>query len=223
MNNKKIYLLLLGLLAYALALPGIKVLGLNLDAHTMLFGTLAILMGYQLIQFAVFSKTFAIEQGLIPVDKVLTRHSRLFTLERSLILGSVMFTAGTILLGLAVKRVRIARPERRNAMTQDMYRGLKKAAVMADGDPEIDALLITGSGEWFCVGGDMSGEAENAEALALEPDPTDHHPFRHMERCRKVVVSAVNGACHAGGVNLLLFSDVTVRGAVATVVERQRR
>ncbi|MCA9502529.1 MAG: enoyl-CoA hydratase/isomerase family protein [Myxococcales bacterium] len=109
-----------------------------------------------------------------------------------------------------VLRVRIDRVERRNAMTQSMYRGLKKAAVLADGDPEIDALLVTGTGDWFCAGGDMSGASENAEALALEPDPTDHHPFRHLERCRKVVVCAVNGACHAGGLNIVLFSDVVV-------------
>ena len=109
-----------------------------------------------------------------------------------------------------ILRVRIDRSERRNAMTQSMYRGLKKAAIVADGDPEIDALLITGTGDWFCAGGDMSGAAENAEVLAFEPDPTDHHPFRHLERCRKIVVCAVNGACHAGGLNLVLYSDVIV-------------
>jgi enoyl-CoA hydratase/carnithine racemase len=109
-----------------------------------------------------------------------------------------------------VLRVRIDREDRRNAMTQSMYRGIKKAAVLADADPDVDALLITGTGPWFCAGGDMSGASENAEALALEPDPTDHHPFRHLERCRKVVVCAVNGACHAGGLNLVLFSDVVI-------------
>ena len=68
-----VVMLLLGLLAYTLALPGAQIFGLSLDAHTMLFGTLAILMGYQMIQFAMFSKTFAVEHGLIPVDKGLTR------------------------------------------------------------------------------------------------------------------------------------------------------
>lgn len=115
-----------------------------------------------------------------------------------------------------VLRVRIDRPDRRNAMTQDMYRGLKKAAVLADADDEIDAIYIRGSDEWFCVGGDMSGEAENPEGLALEPDPTDHHPFRHIERCRKIVVMAVHGGCHAGGMDLLLFSDIAIASDRAT-------
>lgn len=109
-----------------------------------------------------------------------------------------------------VLRVRIDHPERRNAMTQDMYRGLKRAAILAGGDKELDALLLTGTGGFFCVGGDMSGGAENPEALAAELDPTDHFPFRHLERCNKVVVAAVNGQCHAGGLNLVLHSDVAV-------------
>lgn len=103
-----IVLLAFGLLAYALALPGVQLFGASLDAHTMLFGTLAILMGYQLVQFAVFSKTFAIEQGLMPVEKQLTRHSKFFTLERGLILGTAMFAGGVGLLGLAVNQWRLA-------------------------------------------------------------------------------------------------------------------
>jgi glycosyltransferase involved in cell wall biosynthesis len=103
-----ILLLTLGLIAYTLAIPGSQVFGLNLDAHTMLFGTLAILMGYQLVQFAVFSKTFAIEQGLMPVDKSLKKHSKLLTLERSLIFGTSVFLLGGVLLGFAVNKWRLA-------------------------------------------------------------------------------------------------------------------
>lgn len=109
-----------------------------------------------------------------------------------------------------VLHVRIDRSARRNATTQDMYRGLKRAAILADGDAGIDALCLTGTGDWFAVGGDMSGESEDPAGLALELDPTDHFPFRHFERCRKVIVAAVNGACFAGGLDLVLYSDVSV-------------
>jgi enoyl-CoA hydratase/carnithine racemase len=113
-------------------------------------------------------------------------------------------------LGDRVLRVRIERPERRNAITQDMYRGLKRASILADGDPEVDALCITGSGDVFAVGGDMSGTSEDPEGLAQELDPTDHFPFRHLARCRKIVVAAVNGICFAGGLNLVLYADVAL-------------
>ncbi|MDG2014582.1 MAG: glycosyltransferase family 2 protein [Pirellulaceae bacterium] len=101
-------LLVFGLLAYALALPGVQLFGASLDAHTMLFGTLAILMGYQLLQFAVFSKTFASQQGLIPVEKQMSRLAKLFTLERGLVLGAAMFVGGLGLLGVAVNEWRLA-------------------------------------------------------------------------------------------------------------------
>ena len=109
-----------------------------------------------------------------------------------------------------VLHVRIHRPSRRNAITQDMYRGLKRACIIADGDAELDALCITGTGDVFAVGGDMSGASDDPEGLAQELDPTDHFPFRHLEQCRKVVVAAINGLCYAGGLNLVLFSDVSI-------------
>lgn len=115
-----------------------------------------------------------------------------------------------------VLHVRIDRAAKRNSMTQDMYRGLKKALVLADETPEIDVLCLTGSGDVFCVGGDMSGEMENREAIMSEPDQTDHHPFRHLERCRKLVVCSVNGKCHAGGLNIVLYSDITIAAEGAT-------
>jgi enoyl-CoA hydratase/carnithine racemase len=109
-----------------------------------------------------------------------------------------------------VLHVRINRVERRNAMTQDMYRGVKRAAIRADGDVEIDAMCITGSGDVFASGGDMSGGSSNDPTLAAEHDSTDHFPFRHLERCRKPVFAAINGICHAGGLNLALYSDFSV-------------
>ena len=116
-----------------------------------------------------------------------------------------------------VLHVRIDRTDRRNAMTLDMYRGLRDAAILADGDVDIDALCFRGTGDWFCVGGDMSGNQEDSAAIR-ETDPTANFPFRHFESCRKIVVAAVNGACHAGGLNLLMHSDVSV--AVETAVFR---
>ena len=113
-----------------------------------------------------------------------------------------------------VVHVRIDRVERRNAMTLDMYRGLRDATIIADGDPEIDAVCVRGTGDWFCVGGDMSGNQEDSAAIK-ERDPTVNFPFRHFENCRKIVVAAVNGACHAGGLNILMHSDVSVAAETA--------
>ena len=115
-----------------------------------------------------------------------------------------------------VLHLRIDRTERRNAFTQDMYRALKRAAIWADGQPELDAVVLTGTDEWFASGGDMGGNAEDKSGLETEWDPTEHFPFRHLERCSKLWVAAINGACHAGGLDLVLRCDVAVAADTAT-------
>jgi glycosyltransferase involved in cell wall biosynthesis len=92
-----IALVLLGLLGYALAMPGVTIRGATLDAHTLLFASLSILLGYQAVAFAVFAKTFAIAEGLLPEDPRLTRAFKVVNLERGLLIG-----AGGALLGCAL-------------------------------------------------------------------------------------------------------------------------
>lgn len=121
-------------------------------------------------------------------------------------LGTSLLAAHTV---DRVLRVRIDRAAKRNAMTQEMYRGLKRAAVLADADPELDALCITGTDDVFASGGDMSGHSEDPEGLAHELDPTEQFPFRHLERCRKLVVAAVNG--HAIGLGMTLVMQCDLR------------
>ena len=106
--------------------------------------------------------------------------------------------------------LRIDRVERRNAFTQDMYRGLKRAAVWSDAQPELDSVCVTGTDRWFAAGGDMAGRSEDPEGLAVEWDATDNFPFRHIERCRKIWVAKINGLSHAGGLVLALHCDVVV-------------
>jgi enoyl-CoA hydratase/carnithine racemase len=111
--------------------------------------------------------------------------------------------------------LRIDRTERRNAFTQDMYRALKRAAIWADGQPELDSVCLTGTDKWFAAGGDMAGKSEDPEGLANEWDATDNFPFRHIERCRKIWVARINGLCHAGGLDLALHCDVVIASADA--------
>ncbi len=109
-----------------------------------------------------------------------------------------------------VLHLRVDRVEKRNAFTQDMYRAIKRAAAWADQQPELDAVCLTGTGDWFGAGGDLAGYAEDPEGLATEWDGTDHFPFRHIERCRKLWVAKINGLCHAGGLDLALHCDVSI-------------
>jgi enoyl-CoA hydratase/carnithine racemase len=118
--------------------------------------------------------------------------------------------------GDGVLRVVIDRPERRNALTIEMYHGLKKAAVLAARDPSVDVLLVTAAGEWFCVGGEMGGQHEGGAGLDRETDGVDLLPFLQFERCPKIVMLAINGMCQGGGLNLTLTSDLALASERAT-------
>ncbi len=97
-------LMMLGLLGYALALPGTKIGHVRFDAHTLLFASLAILMGYQAIMIGVFTKKFAESEGRMPADWRLAWLGRFITLERGIVLGAITLAAGLCLLAVAVNQ-----------------------------------------------------------------------------------------------------------------------
>ncbi len=100
-------LVVLGLLGYALAMPGATWKGVTLDAHTLLAASLAILCGYQAILFAIFTKTFAITEGLLPEDKHFRRFFQLLNLERGLLIAGTALLLGLALLLVAVNQWRL--------------------------------------------------------------------------------------------------------------------
>ena len=97
-----ILLVLLGLIGFALAMPNVPLGGITFDAHTLLFSSLAILLGYQSILFAILAKTFAVNEGLLPEDEKFNRFFKVMYLERGLMLGAASFFAGIVLLACAV-------------------------------------------------------------------------------------------------------------------------
>ena len=88
------FLALFGLLGYALALPGLRIRGVVFDVHTLLVASLALLLGYQSALFAIFSKTFAVSERLVPPDPRLDRLFRVVNLERGLAIGVLGFISG---------------------------------------------------------------------------------------------------------------------------------
>src|SRR5262249_11793648 len=103
-----VFLIILGLVGYALAMPGMTILSVTFDAHTLLFASLAILCGYQSILFAIFSKTFAISEGLLPEDCRLTCLFQVINLERGLLLALAVLLVGFALLLAAINSWRAA-------------------------------------------------------------------------------------------------------------------
>ena len=111
----------------------------------------------------------------------------------------------------------IDRPEARNAMTPAMYFGIRYAVGLVNGDPDLAGLLITGTGDVFAPGGDMTGGGGVDDWItfgaALGMDVT---PFDAVRTSAKPVVSAVNGLCQGGGMQIALCSDLSVVSERAT-------
>src|SRR5712671_5168047 len=87
---------------------------------------------------------------------------------------------------------------------------------LAERDPEIDVVVLTGAGDTFCVGGEMGGKHEGGQPLDRETDGLDLTPFVQLERCPKIVLVAINGMCQGGGLVMTLMSDVSVVSDRAT-------
>lgn len=94
----------LGLIGYGVAMPGVTIAGVTFDAHTLLFASLAILLGCQSVWFAIFAKTFAATQGLLPRSRPLEALLKLASLERGLATGGLVLGAGLFLLLAAVSQ-----------------------------------------------------------------------------------------------------------------------
>ena len=72
-----------------------RVDGLTLDVHSLLYSMAAIFLGYQAALFRVFTKTFAITEGLLPNNPSIDRWYRIVMLEKGLLFG-----AGFMLVGI---------------------------------------------------------------------------------------------------------------------------
>ena len=91
-------LIALGGLGYLLALPRTLIGSFDFDAHTLLYASLAILCGYQAVLFAIFTKTFAMNEGLMPPDPRVLRFFQVINLERGILLGLAALVVGVLLM-----------------------------------------------------------------------------------------------------------------------------
>jgi glycosyltransferase involved in cell wall biosynthesis len=88
-------LLLTGLLLGAWILPAPRTVGgVTLDVHSLAYAAAAVLLGYQSIAFAIFTKVFAIQEGLLAEDPRLNRLFRYVTLETGLAVGFSLVLIG---------------------------------------------------------------------------------------------------------------------------------
>lgn len=90
---------LVGAFFFALLLQGPLRLGMAFfDTNTLLVSAMAIILSFQLISFAMFTKIFAISEGLLPEDPRLNRLFSIITLEVGILIGLILAASGLGLL-----------------------------------------------------------------------------------------------------------------------------
>jgi len=112
----------------------------------------------------------------------------------------------------------INRPERRNAMTWDVIRGLREQVARAKADPAVRVVVVTGQGDQaFCAGADLSGMAPRHPGGDTD-EYLDHHLargwlaelFEELWGLGKPTIARVQGWAMAGGFGLALACDLVV-------------
>ncbi|MCY1210538.1 putative enoyl-CoA hydratase echA8 [compost metagenome] len=111
-------------------------------------------------------------------------------------------------------------PENMNAISPTQIAEVGEALTMAERDPDVAVVVLTGTGRAFCAGANLK---VNSELLADDVDRVVNEflvPLKQLLRryreSRKPVIAAVNGFCMAGGMETLLCCDlvVAVEGAL---------
>jgi enoyl-CoA hydratase len=99
-------------------------------------------------------------------------------------------------------------PDRRNAVTDAMSVALRGAIERAETDPDVHAVVVTGSGKAFCAGADLSALGAAAEEGLLRL----YDGFMAVGNCTLPTIAAVNGPAVGAGLNLALAADVRIAG-----------
>ena len=84
-------------LSTALAVKDIQVGGVQLNVGTLMMACMSVVVGFQLVAFAFYTKVFAIAEGLLPEDPKLTRVFKIFTLEKGIVAGLLVLLAGLVM------------------------------------------------------------------------------------------------------------------------------
>jgi len=111
----------------------------------------------------------------------------------------------------AVGWITFDRPEARNAMTFAMYQRLAELCREVDGDAEVRALVLTGAGEAFVAGTDISQFATfTQERQALEYEASMDDVLGSLERVRVPTIAAIRGPAVGGGAAIASACDLRI-------------
>jgi enoyl-CoA hydratase len=113
--------------------------------------------------------------------------------------------------------IRLNRPEKRNAVNEQMSAEALDALDSFEHDEQIRCIILTGAGEQsFCAGQDMAEASGRVERPAEIRGGGASGLARRIAACEKPVVAGINGYCYGGGLSIALACDFRFASNTAT-------
>lgn len=112
-----------------------------------------------------------------------------------------------------IATIRLERPERQNTITRPMLAAISAHLIQANEDREVRAIIITGSGKFFCAGLDMRGGSGIGEGRMGATLNLRDAPPTVLHGIDKPTICAHNGSSAGYGMDLALGCDIRVMAA----------
>lgn len=112
-----------------------------------------------------------------------------------------------------VATITINRPEAANSLSLEMCKEMMDASIVVDEDPDVRAVVLRGSGRFFCTGADLRGfppAGPEMSTFVKEMTTYLHAAVSRFTRMDPPLITAINGTCAGAGMSLALFGDLAI-------------
>ena len=117
----------------------------------------------------------------------------------------------------ATRVITLRRPDKKNAITQEMYRGMSDAIDTAQNNPAIRCIVIAGGSGAFTAGNDLEDFLKDGTSSADAPRASNAVKFLYsLAHNAKPIIAAVDGIAIGIGTTLLFHCDYVLASTVAT-------